>query len=444
MPAQFGLVAMITVFIAVAESLRDSGMTSSLIRSSTADERDYNTVFTINVVFSLFLYGVLFMAAPAIAQFFHQPELGAIVRVMGIKLPINALASVQYTRLTKDMHFKRQLQIQIPSVIGGGVVGIVMAYQDAGVWSLVAQSLTQAILASAQLWFAHAWRPSFVIYRDRWREHFRFGYKLTLSGLLDTAFQHSYNLIIGKFFSPAEVGFYTRAQSTKQLPVANLSSALNKVTYPLFSEIQSDDQKLRTAYRELMQQILFWLTPVMGLGMVLAEPLFRVIFTEKWLPSVPYFQVLCLAAVLHPLHSYNLNVLKVKGRTDLFLRVEVIKKLVGVGFIVGTLPYGIMGLIWGQVVFSIVALFINTYYSGRLIHYSLDRQLGDLWATLAWGAACTALAWFVFLQMVGAGATNDIVCMALVTIFTGLIYLTGASMMKLSPWVSAKRILFKK
>jgi teichuronic acid exporter len=443
-PTEFGLVAMVGVFIAVADSLKDSGMATSLVRMSAPTENDFNSVFAINLVLSIALYLLLFLLAPSIALFFNQLELSSIVRVMALRIVFNALASIQYTRLTKSMRFKEQLTVQIPSVLFSGCLGIGLAWAGCGVWSIVAQHLSQAVLAALQLWIRFPWKPTGRIDLAIAKFHFRFGYKLTLAGILDTLFQQLYNLIIGKYFTAADLGFYTRANTTKQLPVTNLSLALNKVTLPLFSEIKEDTMRLRAAYKKLMQQVLFWLAPVMGLGIVLGEQFFRLVYTEKWLPAVPIFQILCLAGVLYPLHSYNLNILKVNGRSDLFLRLEVIKKILGLIVILGSLPFGIKGLIWGQVVFSGLALYINGFYSGRLIGYSMSTQLKDLVPILALAASCCKATDFFFKQTIQPLGVGDFWHIIIVSFVVMALYLAIAAVWSFDAFVEARQILWKR
>jgi O-antigen/teichoic acid export membrane protein len=443
LPAEFGLVAMVGVFIALADSLKDSGMTTSLIRTVNPGEDDYNTIFTLNILLSIVLYGLLFLLAPAIAWFFNEPVLVNLVRVMALRVPIHALAAVQYTRLTKDMKFREQALIQVPSLILGGGAGVLLAFAGWGVWSLVVQSLCQSLVATLQLWIKYPWNPTLKIKRDTAKNHFRFGYKLTLSGLLDRLYQQAYNLVIGKFFSSADLGFYTRAQSTQQLPINNLSGALNRVTLPLFSEIQHDTNRLRDLYKRLMQQVLFLIIPVMGLGILLGEELFRLVYSARWLPAVPYFQVLCLVGMLYPLHSYNLNVLQVKGRSDLFLKVEVIKKALGVFAIAGGLPFGILGLIWGQVIFSVLALYINTYHSGRLIGYPISSQAKDLSPVFLLSAASLGGGYFFDKMVIEPMLLSDIWVLLAVTAFVLVCYTGLAVAFRMTAWIHTKNLLFK-
>jgi O-antigen/teichoic acid export membrane protein len=234
------------------------------------------------------------------------------------------------------------------------------------------------LLSSLQFWFYSPWRPKKLFDKDKFQFHFNFGYKLALSGLIDTIFQNIYTIVIGKIYTATELGYYNKANSMQQLPVSNISSALNKVTFPLFSKIQDDNTRLRHVYSLIMKMVIFIITPLLVIMGVLGIPLFRFLFTEKWLPAVPYFRILCIVGILYPIHAYNLNILKTKGRSDLFLKLEIIKKTITVLALLLTFRLGILGLLWGKVATSFIALYINCYYSGKFLNYSIWNQFKDL------------------------------------------------------------------
>ncbi|MDR5590582.1 lipopolysaccharide biosynthesis protein [Christiangramia sp. SM2212] len=378
LPAEFGLIGMIAVFISIGKALVDSGLTQSIIRSKKLDQEDYSTVFFFNLAASFLIYLIIFFIAPFIADFYNQSILVDILRLYCITFIISAFSAVQLARLTQRMDFKTQTIIAIPSILIGGIVGITMAYSGYGVWSLVWNQIITALVSSIQIWIYSKWTPSFTFSLRKFKDHFNFGYKLTISSLLDRIFSNLYIIVIGKFFAPSQVGFYTRAETMKQLPVSNISMALNKVTYPLFSTIQDDNVRLKKVYKKLMRMVVFVIAPVLMILAALAEPLFRFLFTEKWLPAVPYFQILCLSGILYPVHMYNLNVLKVKGRSDLFLKLAIIKKVLVVILVVIGLQFGIYGILWSQVIMSCVAFIINSFYTNKFINYSAFEQIKDL------------------------------------------------------------------
>jgi len=441
LPKEFGLIGMISVFIGIGTSLVNSGLTQSLIRTIDPDQEDYSTVFFFNLIGSIIIYWVLFFVAPLIAAFFSQPILIEIIRIYCLTFIINAFSEVQLTRLTKEMNFKLQMTIAIPSLIGSGLLGMFLAYKGYGVWSLVWMGVLQTFLNTVQLWFRTGWMPSFVFNMAKFRYHLKFGYKLTLSGLLDTIFTNIYQIIIGRFFLPAQVGFYTRADSLKQLPVSNISVALNKISYPLFASIQNDNVRLKKGYKQIMQMVIFVVAPILVIMGVLAEPLFRFLFTDKWLPAVPYFQILCLTGILYPLHSYNLNILNVKGRSDLFLKLEVVKKILVAIVILVSINFGILGLIWGQVVTSVLAFFINTHYSGKFLNYNAWQQIRDIIPLI--GLALVA-GFFVWWLNYGLSSYSDILRLTISSFVGLLIYLGLSLFFKIESVDQFKKIILRK
>lgn len=378
LPEEFGLIGMIAIFIAIGNVLINAGLTTSIIRMQNPTLEDYSTVFLTNLLGSIFIYFIIFLFAPLISEFFRQPQLINLIRVYSLSLIINAFSTVQLTRLTKELEFKRQLTIQIPSLVISSVLGLYLAYRGFGVWALVIMHLTQATLIASQLWIRTGWRPLFKFNNERFIYHFKFGYKLLLSGLIDVVYLNIYNLIIGRMFPAAQLGFYTRAMNMRQLPVQNLSTALNKVTFPVFTKIKDDDVKLKDGYKRIMQIVLFIIAPVLISLAILAEPLFVFLFTEKWLPAVPYFQILCIPGILYPLHAYNLNILNVKGRSDLFLKLEIIKRGFTTIGIICVIPFGIYGLLYFQIISSVFGFFVNTMYSGKMIQYNVWEQIKDI------------------------------------------------------------------
>jgi teichuronic acid exporter len=440
LPAEFGLIGMLAIFIALGNSLMDGGMTASLIRTQDADDRDYSSVFFINIIFSIIVYCAFFFAAPLIAEFFGHPVLSEIIKVYCLSFIIRAFSSIQYARLTVLMDFKTQTMLRLPALIFGGVVGLILAYYNFGVWSLVYMQLTQATVEVIFVWLRMRWRPIFILDWIRLRKHLGFGYKLTLSGIIDTVYGNIYHIIIGKFFSAAQVGFYTRADLMKQLPVNNISSALYQVTYPLFSSIQDDNVRLKDVYKRLLMQVLFWITPVLVISGVLAYPLFRFLMTEKWVPAVPYFQILCLVGIIYPLHSYNLNILKVKGRSDLFLRLEIVKKIVVTVCLSVAIPFGIYGLLWMQFFLSILSFFINSFYSGKMIGYPVAEQIKDIFPILGLSGLIGMLV-FILDDQISHHSNFDLIRLILGTLFGGGCYLFISHRIKLTSFIEFKTFI---
>jgi O-antigen/teichoic acid export membrane protein len=406
LPSEFGLIAMLGVFVGLANVLINGGLTQSLIRSENLDDEDYSTVFYFNLVGGILIYGIIYFSAPLIAAFYNQELLTAIVRVYCLTFIINAFSAIQTTRLTKMMDFKTQMKVSLPSLIIGSIVGITMAYKGYGVWSLVWSAIIQTLAATIQLWYWAKWRPLWAFNIEKFKKHFHYGVKLMLSGILDIIFTNAYTIIIGKFFAPAQVGFYNRANALKMLPVSSLSSIVTKVSFPLFSTIQNDDVRLKSVYKRIMQMVIFLVAPTLIIMAVLAEPLFRFLFTEKWLPAVPYFQILCFSGIMYPIHAYNLQILNVKGRSDLFLKLEIVKKILVIVVISISFQFGIYGLLYGSIVTSIAAFFINTHYSGKFLNYSAWQQTKDLLPIIG-VAVFAGLIVYLLDQFIKAQLLND-------------------------------------
>lgn len=377
MPEMFGLIAMIIVFISIGESLMNSGMTSSLIRTKNPTQLDYSTVFITNMCMSIAIYAFTYLLAPYISSFYNQELLTNIVRLFALSFVINALVAVHIAKLTKEMNFRLQMKLQIPSALISGVVGVTLAYMEYGVWSLVWLNLARSLLFALQCWFFISWKPSLVFNKDRFKYHFKFGYKLTLAGLIDTIYNDAYRIIIGKLYSPTAVGYFNHAETMRIFPVNQITVVLEKVTYPFFSNIDGG-KRLKSAYKTSVKLVTLIVTPIMLILIVIAEEGFLLIFGEKWLPSVPYFQVLAIASIVRPLSSYNLNILKVKNRSDLFLYISIVKKLIGIVAIVIGIQFGVMGLVLSLTIVSLIWAIMNMVYCGKLINYRLIEQLKDI------------------------------------------------------------------
>jgi teichuronic acid exporter len=440
MPEEFGLIGMIAIFMGLGTALFQGGLTSSLIRTKELTEDDYSTVFFFNLAGSFVIYGVLFLAAPWISEFYKQPTLVNITRVYGLTYILSAFGTVQNTILTKELKFKKQAIISLPALIISSSVGLTLAYCNYGVWSLVASALVNTLVISCLLWITSDWYPKRVFSKEKFQQHFHYGYKLTLSSMLDIIFTNIYQIIIGRYYSPAQVGYYTRANSLMMLPVGNVSGALNRVIFPLFSKVQDDIPRFRNAYKQIMQMVLFIITPIIVLMALLAKPLIILLFTDKWIAVVPIFQIICFTGILLPIHKYNLLVLQVKGRSDLFLKLEVIKKIALSVILIISFFYGFYALLWGQLLFSIVALLINTHYAGRMLEYTMMQQLKDIAPVFAFAIVMGAVTYFV------ANALrdfNNITQLLVAGLSGGLTYLVVAYAFKFESIKDIKNLILK-
>jgi len=381
-PREFGLIGMITIFIALSRSLVDSGFTQALIRKQDCTQSDYSTVFYFNLLIGIFIYTVLFFSAPAISRFFDEPELILIVHVLGLVIIVNAFSVVQRARLIKNIDFKLQARITFIASLLSGIISIWMAFSGYGVWSLVVLTLAGALFTTLLLWLWNKWKPSLVFSRTSFADMFSFGYKLMISGLIDTAYRNIYLFIIGKYFSATELGYYTRAEQFKNLPSQNISEVIQRVSYPVLSEMQDDAGRLKLAYQKILRSTMLITSVLMLLMIATAEPLVLALIGEQWLPSVIYLQLLSVVGLFYPLQAINLNVLKVFGRSDIFLRLEIIKKTLAVPVILIGVFMGIKLMIISMIIHSSIAYFLNSYYSGQNIGYSSLQQLKDIGPSL--------------------------------------------------------------
>lgn len=377
-PSDYGIIAMVTIFFAVAQSFVDSGFSNALVRKTDRVEEDLSTCFYFNIGVGIIAYIVLFLIAPLVANFYNQPILSPIIRITGLGVILNSLCVVQQALFTIKIDFKSQAKITLSATVISGIVGIILAYQGYGIWALVWQGVASSIVRMGLLWLMSKWRPRTGFSKSSFNYLFGYGSKLLVSGLLDTIYNNIYPIVIGKFYNPAQLGNYSRALGWAQLPSANITSILQRVTFPVLSAIQDDTLRLQNSYRRLLKLSAFIVFPLMMGLAAIASPLIRVILTAKWDGCVLYLQILCFALMLYPIHAINLNLLQVKGRSDIFLRLEIIKKIIGVIILIITIPLGITAMCLGMVFSSIICLIINTYYTSRFIDVGLLTQLKDL------------------------------------------------------------------
>ncbi|MFO7851415.1 MAG: lipopolysaccharide biosynthesis protein [Bacteroidota bacterium] len=390
-PEEFGLIGMIAIFIAVSESFIRSGFHEALIRKKDCSNMDYSTVFYYNLLVGLLFFLLLYIFAPAISSFFEEPELKNIIRVLSLVLIVNALTIIQRTILTKRVDFKLLTRISVIASGGSGVLAITLAYKGFGVWSLVALQLSKQVLNSLLLWLWNRWRPSLGFSKDSFKQLFSFGSKLMVGGLIDTTYQNIYYLVIGKFFSAGDLGYYTRAQIFSRFPSHNINMVMSRVTYPVLAEMQDKPDFLREGYRRLIRSIML-LTFILMLGLAaVAEPMVITLIGEKWRPSIIYLQMLCFAGMLYPLHALNLNMLKVQGRSGIILRLEIIKKTLTVPIIIIGIIFGIKIMIAGMILNSFVDYYLNSYYSGKYIGYGTLRQVRDIMPSFLLAAGMAAV-----------------------------------------------------
>lgn len=354
MPEDYGLLGMLLVFISIAQVFVDGGFSAALIRRKDVSDQDYSTVFWFNLGVALICYLIIFTASPFIAGFYDEPLLAALAKVVGLNIIINAFGMIQKTLLTKKLDFKTQARINITSIIISGIIGIIAAWRGYGVWALVIQNISKNLFVNAGFWLQSSWRPKRVFSQSAFHELFGFGSKLLLSSLINAVSENLYAIIIGKLYNAKSLGFYTRANQFQKLPVSSIYGAIGVVSYPVLAELKDEPVKLREAYRSMIRMVAWCLFPVMVILGAVAEPMVKIVLTDKWLPCVPLLQILCIVGAFYPLHAINLDMLKVKGRSDLFLKLEVVKQLLNIVMIIVCFRWGVYGLVWGAVGLNVV------------------------------------------------------------------------------------------
>ncbi|OKZ19027.1 MAG: lipopolysaccharide biosynthesis protein [Bacteroides sp. 43_108] len=424
MPEDYGVVAMLNIFLSVSQKFIDSGFGTALIRKPDRTEIDFSTVFYFNIVVSIFFYVLLWIASPAIAAFYDIPLLEDVTKVVALNLVINSFSGIPSAKLSISIDFKTRAKISLAVTLLTGFVGLWMAYNGFGVWALVAQSVFGSLLSTFLLWFFVRWMPGLMFSWKSFREMFSFGSKMLASGLLDTIYTNVYTLVIGKFFSPAMLGVYSRADGLAQYPSSNITNILQGVTFPVLCSIQNEPERLAGVYKRFLRLSAFIVFPLMvGLAAV-ADPLIRLVLTDKWEGAIYLLQIVCFALMWYPIHAINLNLLQVKGRSDFFLKLEIIKKIQGVIVLCITLPLGVVAMCYGRIVGSLLALIYNTYYTKKLISYGYFAQMKDLLHILLHSLVMGAFAW-------GAVQVFDSQWMQLIVgiLIGATYYLLGAKLM---------------
>ena len=377
-PSDYGLLAMIAVFNAISFAFLDSGFGNALVRKPKITENDNSTAFIFNIVVGITMFGIIWLISPYVASFYNKPILSQLLRAEGVLIILTSFKIVQNTQLTRALNFKAKAIINVSSQLFAGIIAIIAAYNGLGVWSLVIQHIFSGFISLIMLWMISPWRPRGKWDKSSFRYLWGYGSKLLASGLLDRIYANIYPIIIGKLFSAGDLGQYTRAKGYANLPSRSMTSVLQQVTFPVLSKIQDDDVRLGDSYRRMLRFTAFLVFPVMVGMAALAYPLVVLLVTDKWVQCVPYLQIICFASMWYPVHAINLNLLQVKGRSDLFLRLEIIKKVIITIAIFICVPFGIIGICVGSVCTSIICLAINTYYTGKLINVGFLTQMRDL------------------------------------------------------------------
>ena len=425
-PHDYGLIGMLAIFMALSQVFIDGGFSNALIQKKDRSEADYSTVFYINFGISIFIYVLLFFGAPYIASFYDQPLLSPITRVYSINLIINSLAAVNKVKLTVDVDFKTQSKISLGAATISGLAGIACAYYGMGVWALVVQILLNSVINVILSFYYVRWWPKLNFSKESFHRLFKFGNKLLIASIIHSIYENLYNLFIGKQYSSATLGLFTRAQQFTNFAGSNLSAVLKRVSFPLLSQIQDEDERLLAAYKKYIKTST-WATFPLLMGLCgIAKPMVMVLLTEKWINCVPYLQILCFAMLWDGVTQVNLNLLYVKGHSDWVLRLEIIKKSIAFTILFISLGFNMYVICIGKAIYSFIALCLNTHYTKKLFNYGFFAQMKDLLPQLS-----LSLLMLVFCLLASYLIPNALLAFIASFLIGVIIYMTGSYFLKL-------------
>ena len=394
-PAVYGVVAMVAVFTTIMQVFVDSGMGTALIQKKDADDLDFSTVFYFNVVICFILYGLMFMAAPLIASFYKMPELTPLVRVSSLILIISGVKNIQQAYVSRHMLFKKFFFATLGGTVGAAVIGIWMALKGYGVWALVAQNLFNMAMDTIILWLTVKWRPKLMFSFERLKSLFAFGWKLLISSLLDTGYTRLRELIIGKLYTPSDLAFYNKGQNFPYLVTSNINASIDSVLFPALSSEQEDPQRVKAMTRRAISVSSYIMWPMMMGLAACATPFVRLLLTDKWLPCVFFLRMYCFSYAFYPIHTANLNAIKAMGRSDLYLILEVLKKLVGLTALVCTMFISVKAMAYSLFFTSVACQIINSWPNRKLLNYGYLEQLKDILPSLGMALVMAVCVYFI-------------------------------------------------
>ena len=418
-PDDYGTVGLLAIFIQLSNTFAESGFSLALVRKQDRTQVDLSTAFYFNIVVGIICYFIVFCIAPWVADFYNKPILTSLLRVLALTIPISSLSTVLVAMMNYNMQFKKQAMISITHTLVSGVLGLAMAFMGYGVWALVGQSLIATCLGTVLCWLLNRWHPSWIYSWKSFREMFGFSSKLLLTRIIDTIYGNVYSIVIGKVYSPATLGHYTRAQNWATMPSTNIVGILNNVSFASLSKIQDDIERLRSVYRKMIKTSAFIVFPLMfGLSAVSLPLIFFTIGT-KWELCAQILQIICFMFVFMPIQSLNINLIQAMGRSDLSLKISVVGKVLSLLVLFGSLPFGIIPMCWFSVISSVVILLINFYYVGKLLELSILSQLKDLFPS-----ACLSAIMYIAVFFTIRLFTTDWIQL-LAGIFVGMALYTG-------------------
>lgn len=425
-PEDYGVIALVTVFTTILQVFIDSGLGTALIQKKNADDLDFSSVFYFNLIVCLALYGIMFCAAPFIARFYNNPIYVPLVRVLSLTLIISGVKGIQQSYVSKHMLFKRFFFSTLGGTLVSAIAGIALAYAGFGVWALVAQYLCNTAIDTMILWITVPWRPKFIFSWSRLKSLLSYGWKLLVSALLDTVYSNLRSLLIGKIYSSADLAYYNQGDKFPVVIVSNINASIDSVLLPTLSDVQDNHIAVKNMTRRAIMTSIYIMAPLlMGLAFC-AEPVVRLVLTDKWLPCVPYLRIFCVTYMFWPIHTANLNAIKAMGRSDLFLKLEIAKKVVGMILLLVTMRISVIAMAYSMIVSSISSQIINSYPNWKLLGYSYLEQLRDILPSILLAVVmggCVSL--FSFLPL------GNLTTLLLQILLGGAIYLVGSAFFKL-------------
>ena len=441
-PEVYGTIALVTVFTAVLQVFVDSGMGNALIQKKDADNEDFSTVFYFNMAVCCVLYLGMYIAAPYIAEFYNDRELTAVVRVLSLTLIISGVKNVQQAYVSRNMLFKHFFYATLGGTVGAAAIGIAMAYMGYGVWALVVQQVFNAAMDTVILWITVKWRPGRTFSFQRLKGLFSFGWKLLVSGLLDTVYGNLRQLLVGKIYSSSDLAYYNRGQQFPNFIVNNINTSIDSVLFPVMSSVQDSRENVKAMTRKSIKVSVYVMAPLMmGLAFT-AETVVRLVLTDKWLACIPYLRIFSVTCMFQPIHTANLNAIKAMGRSDLFLKLEILKKAVGLVLMISSIQFGVLAMAYSMLVGNVISQVINSWPNRKLLGYSYEDQIKDILPSIS-------LAVFMGLCVYTVAFLNlpSIVTLCIQVILGALIYVIASAVLKMNSflylWNIVKTIIHK-
>lgn len=425
-PEVFGKVALITIFTTIMQVFVDSGLGTALIQKKNADDLDFSSVFYFNCVVCIILYLGMFLASPFIAKFYNDYSLTPIIRVISLTIIVSGVKGIQQSYVSKNMLFKRFFYSTLGGTVFSAVFGIALAYMGFGVWAIVGQQLSNTAIDTLILWITVKWRPKKMFSWNRLKNLLSFGWKMLVSSLLDTIYNNVRSLIVGKMYSSSDLAYYNQGNQFPNVIVNNINTSIDSVLFPTLAKEQEDKERVKNMTRRAIKTSTYVMAPLMmGLAFC-AKPVVQIVLTEKWLPCVPFLQIFCIAYMFQPIHTSNLNAIRAMGRSDLFLKLEIAKKIVGMILLLSTMWFGVMAMAYSLLVSMIMSMIINSWPNRELLKYSFKEQMIDIFPSIALAVAMGIVVSFV--DKLGFSSALTL----LIQVPTGaIIYLIGSMLLHL-------------